>query len=161
MPELNYMERMHRQFGSPIPYLVCRAGEALEQHTIEFVKGYRQDVTYKNRGAGKFTPIIPVSCVFCRNERTTLEEMGNHHGVWQGECWRMTSMRYQQNTTEWTPESAFAYIFGEPRSEPKPKRFRAGFLAAWYDLWIGAYVDRKNRRVYVMPVPCLGFWMDY
>lgn len=24
---------------------------------------------------------------------------------------------------------------------------------AWYDLWVGAYWDRKNRVLYVCPVP--------
>ena len=161
MLDLTYMERMRRQFGTPIPYLICRVGEAHEKHTIEFIKEHRRDVVYKNRGAEKYTPVIPVSCIFCRNERETLEDIGNHHGVWQGECWRMTSIRYQQNTTEWTPESAFESIFGESRRVPKPKRFRMGFLAAWYDMWMGVYVDKVNRRVYVMPVPCLGFWIDY
>lgn len=26
---------------------------------------------------------------------------------------------------------------------------------AWYDLWIGAYIDTKKRTVYVCPLPCL------
>lgn len=26
---------------------------------------------------------------------------------------------------------------------------------AWYDLWVGAYVDRDNRRLYVCPLPCV------
>lgn len=26
---------------------------------------------------------------------------------------------------------------------------------AWYDLWIGAYIDRKNRVLYACPLPCL------
>jgi hypothetical protein len=26
---------------------------------------------------------------------------------------------------------------------------------AWYDLWVGAYIDRENRTVYVCPLPCL------
>lgn len=25
----------------------------------------------------------------------------------------------------------------------------------WYDLWIGVYIDRKGRRVYVCPFPCI------
>ena len=29
-------------------------------------------------------------------------------------------------------------------------------VLAWYDLWIGAYYDRAQRRLYVFPVPCLG-----
>lgn len=26
----------------------------------------------------------------------------------------------------------------------------------WYDLWIGVYVDMKNRSVYICPIPALG-----
>lgn len=26
---------------------------------------------------------------------------------------------------------------------------------AWYDLWVGAYWDRKSRVLYICPLPCL------
>ena len=26
---------------------------------------------------------------------------------------------------------------------------------AWYDIWIGVYVDRKNKTVYICPLPCV------
>jgi len=26
----------------------------------------------------------------------------------------------------------------------------------WYDLWIGAFIDRKNRTVYICPIPMFG-----
>src|SRR4051812_45988377 len=26
----------------------------------------------------------------------------------------------------------------------------------WFDLWVGAYVDTKNRALYVCPLPMLG-----
>lgn len=29
-------------------------------------------------------------------------------------------------------------------------------LFAWYDFWVGAYWCRKNRILYVLPIPCLG-----
>lgn len=30
-------------------------------------------------------------------------------------------------------------------------------IFAWYDLWIGVFVDRPKRRIYVFPLPCFGF----
>lgn len=34
-------------------------------------------------------------------------------------------------------------------------------LFAWYDLWIGAYWDRSARRLYVLPLPCVGVVFDF
>ncbi len=34
-------------------------------------------------------------------------------------------------------------------------------LVAWYDLWVGAYWDKARRRLYVLPVPCLGVVIDF
>lgn len=31
---------------------------------------------------------------------------------------------------------------------------RLSFFLAWYDIWIGAYVDTKGRAIYVCPLPC-------
>jgi hypothetical protein len=28
---------------------------------------------------------------------------------------------------------------------------------AWYDIWVGAYYDRKNRILYICPLPTLLF----
>lgn len=32
---------------------------------------------------------------------------------------------------------------------------------AWYDLWVGAYWDRRCRKLYVLPLPCIGFWVEF
>lgn len=32
--------------------------------------------------------------------------------------------------------------------------FRKVFFA-WYDFWVGAYWDRKNKVLYVCPLPCV------
>jgi hypothetical protein len=40
--------------------------------------------------------------------------------------------------------------FRSPRWQLKP-------IFAWYDFWVGVYVDREKRRVYVFPIPCFGF----
>jgi hypothetical protein len=26
---------------------------------------------------------------------------------------------------------------------------------AWYDLWVGVFIDRPKRVVYICPLPCL------
>ena len=32
---------------------------------------------------------------------------------------------------------------------------------AWYDIWIGAYWDRKTRRLFLFALPCFGFVFDW
>jgi hypothetical protein len=34
-------------------------------------------------------------------------------------------------------------------------------IFAWYDIWVGLYWDRKGRKLYVLPVPCLGFVIEF
>ncbi len=34
------------------------------------------------------------------------------------------------------------------------------FFFAWYDLWIGAYWDRKKRQLYICPLPCCVIQID-
>lgn len=29
-------------------------------------------------------------------------------------------------------------------------------IFAWYDLWVGLFIDRKERKVYFFPIPCVG-----
>lgn len=31
----------------------------------------------------------------------------------------------------------------------------------WYDLWIGAYVDTKDKAIYVCPLPMVGIKIQY
>jgi hypothetical protein len=45
---------------------------------------------------------------------------------------------------------------GPPFISRRVRRWRVRPLIAWYDLWIGVYVDRANRSVYVLPLPCIG-----
>lgn len=34
-------------------------------------------------------------------------------------------------------------------------------LFAWFDLWVGVFIDRKGQRVYVLPLPCVGVVIHY
>lgn len=29
-------------------------------------------------------------------------------------------------------------------------------MFAWYDLWVGAYWDRKSKTLYLFPLPMIG-----
>lgn len=30
-------------------------------------------------------------------------------------------------------------------------------MVAWYDFWVGVFVDVKKWRIYIFPIPCFGF----
>ena len=32
---------------------------------------------------------------------------------------------------------------------------KLSIFVAWYDLWVGAYIDRKNKVVYICLLPCI------
>lgn len=34
-------------------------------------------------------------------------------------------------------------------------------LFAWYDLWVGAFWGRKARRLYILPLPCIGIVISF
>lgn len=37
---------------------------------------------------------------------------------------------------------------------------RVRLIFAWYDLWVGVFIDRPKRRVYVFLVPMLGIVIE-
>jgi hypothetical protein len=39
--------------------------------------------------------------------------------------------------------------------------FRCSLEFIWYDLWIGVYIDRKKKIVYVNPLPCVVWKCEY
>jgi hypothetical protein len=34
-------------------------------------------------------------------------------------------------------------------------------LFAWYDMWVGAYWDRKSRKLYILPLPMIGVVISF
>ena len=41
------------------------------------------------------------------------------------------------------------YSFRRPKWILRP-------IFAWFDFWVGVYVDVPKRKVYVFPIPCVG-----
>ncbi len=44
------------------------------------------------------------------------------------------------------------------------REFRWGrflIVAAWFDLWVGAYYNRTKRRLYLFLIPCVGVAIDF
>jgi hypothetical protein len=35
------------------------------------------------------------------------------------------------------------------------------FLFAWYDLWVGVFIDRKGKRIYIFPLPMIGIVIQF
>jgi hypothetical protein len=38
---------------------------------------------------------------------------------------------------------------------------RISITFAWFDLWVGFYWDRKNRELYILPIPCVGVVLSF
>lgn len=41
-----------------------------------------------------------------------------------------------------------------------PTKLRVRPIFAWFDLWIGVFVDRPRHRVYIFPIPCFGIVIE-
>lgn len=40
-------------------------------------------------------------------------------------------------------------------------RLRIRPLFKWFDMWVGIFVDTKQRRVYILPMPCIGVVIEW
>lgn len=34
-------------------------------------------------------------------------------------------------------------------------------IFAWYDIWVGVFIDTAKHRVYVFPIPCFGIVIEW
>lgn len=41
------------------------------------------------------------------------------------------------------------------------KKIKIKLFFAWYDLWIGVFVDRKKRNLYIFPIPMFGILIHF
>jgi hypothetical protein len=39
--------------------------------------------------------------------------------------------------------------------------FRVRPFFAWYDLWVGAFVDLPKKKLYILPIPCVGLVLEW
>jgi len=44
---------------------------------------------------------------------------------------------------------------------PINARWRARLVIAWYDAWVGVFWDRKSRKLYILPLPCVGVVLNF
>jgi hypothetical protein len=54
------------------------------------------------------------------------------------------------------PLSAGHSLLRALRAVFEAREVRVRPIFAWYDLWVGAFVDRSKRRLYIFPLPCFG-----
>lgn len=34
-------------------------------------------------------------------------------------------------------------------------------IFAWYDLWVGMFWDSRKRKLYILPLPCVGVVIEF
>lgn len=40
-------------------------------------------------------------------------------------------------------------------------RFTFGLILAWYDFYVGFFIDKPKRRLYFFPFPCIGIVIEW
>lgn len=38
---------------------------------------------------------------------------------------------------------------------------KISLVLAWYDLWIGVFWDRRECKLYILPLPCIGIAIQF
>jgi len=34
-------------------------------------------------------------------------------------------------------------------------------IFAWYDMWVGIFWDSRKRKLYILPIPCVGLVFEF
>ncbi len=51
--------------------------------------------------------------------------------------------------------------FTQAAYQPVPQRTEVRLIVEWRDMWIGAFWDRAKRRLYILPIPCVGLVIQF
>jgi hypothetical protein len=52
-------------------------------------------------------------------------------------------------------------MLDEQHALAQRRRIAIKLLLAWYDIWVGVFWDRQRRKVYILPLPCIGIVVEY
>jgi hypothetical protein len=44
---------------------------------------------------------------------------------------------------------------------PIYRRWHFKFVLDWRDLWVGAFWDQQNQKLYILPLPCIGIVLNF
>ena len=37
---------------------------------------------------------------------------------------------------------------------------KTGIIFEWFDMWVGLYYNKAKRRLYIFPLPMIGFYIE-
>jgi hypothetical protein len=40
-------------------------------------------------------------------------------------------------------------------------RILVKIMFRWYDLWVGMFIDKSKKRIYIFPIPMLGIMVQF
>lgn len=52
-------------------------------------------------------------------------------------------------------------IWGAVAIGVRLSRLRIRPVCRWFDIWVGVYVDTNRKRLYILPLPCIGVYVQW
>lgn len=70
-------------------------------------------------------------------------------------------MNLLKKIKEWFKGHNIWYYYQKEEMNAGYPIFRIRPFFAWYDFWMGLFIDQKKRQIYFFPLPMLGFQIGY